>query len=92
MANRTAWLKALSRLNISAERGAEEPCPNCGRIQLRNRYIVNPESRLGYVLVWCEACLHGVSVSRVRAPDGAPIWPMEDPASVAGIPIFERDD
>lgn len=92
MANRAAWLKALSRLNVGADKEAAEPCPNCGRNQIRTRYIANPESRVGYALIWCDACLHGVSVSRVRAPDGAPIWPIEDPDPVAGVPVFKRDE
>ncbi|MFI2430377.1 hypothetical protein [Streptomyces sp. NPDC018693] len=67
-------------------------CPDCGQDRLQVRYIVHPDSRVGYVLLWCGACLHGISVSRVRAPEGMPTWSIDDPASVDGVPDFTRHE
>ncbi|MDX2699060.1 hypothetical protein PV416_42535 [Streptomyces ipomoeae] len=89
MSDRTAWLKALSRFN-TGDKENTEPCPNCGRSQLRVQYLANMESRVGYALFWCDACLHGISVSRVQVPEGAPVRPIDDPESLADIPHFER--
>ncbi|WP_395292940.1 hypothetical protein ACF9IK_04530 [Kitasatospora hibisci] len=90
MADRAAWLQVLGQV---ADRQGEMglvSCPDCGRDRLEVRYIVKPETRIGYVLLWCGACLHGISVSRVRAPEGAPTWSIDDPASVDGVPDFAR--
>jgi hypothetical protein len=92
MADRSAWLAALAAARIGPADSAEGQCPQCGREWLRARYIADQESRLGYVLFWCDACLHGISVSRVRAPQGAPIWSLDDPESTAGVPEFQRDE
>jgi hypothetical protein len=48
---------------------------------------VNPETRIG-VLLWCGACLHGISVSRAQAPAGIPTWSLGDPATIDGVPDF----
>jgi hypothetical protein len=96
MADREAWLKALARVaeghDPDDDKAGSGPCPVCGRYRLQVRYIVDTSSRVGYALFWCDACLHGISVSRVRAPEGFRMWPIEDPASVAGVPDFTRDE
>jgi hypothetical protein len=92
MADREAWLKALARVAEGHGEAADSPCPVCGRDCLEVRYVVDDSSRVGYALFWCGACLHGISVSRVRAPEGVVTWPIGDPASVAGVPDFTRDD
>jgi hypothetical protein len=66
------------------------PCPDCGRRRLEFRYIVDIESRIGYVLFWCNACLRGISVSRVRAPEGMTTYEIGDVAATEGIPNFTR--
>ena len=89
---REAWLKALARVAEGHGDAADSPCPVCGLDCLEVRYVIDDSSRVGYVLLWCGACLHGISVSRVRAPEGVATWPIGDPASVAGVPDFTRDD
>lgn len=92
MTDRAAWLQALGQV---ADRQGEMDlvsCPDCSRDRLEVRYVVKPETRIGYVLLWCGACLHGISVSRVRAPEGAPAWSIDDPASVDGVPDFTRHE
>ncbi|SDO95281.1 hypothetical protein [Actinacidiphila guanduensis] len=90
MADRAAWLRVLSQVVDRKGDVGLIPCPECGQNRLEIRYIVKLETRIGYVLLWCGACLHGISVSRVRAPEGAPTWSIEDPASVEGVPDFAR--
>jgi hypothetical protein len=88
MGDRQAWLKLLAAAARESGETNRIPCPNCGRSELKVRYIVDSESRIGYALFWCEACLHGVSVSRVRAPEGILTYALDDPASIAGVPEF----
>ncbi|MFA7768707.1 hypothetical protein [Streptomyces sp. NRRL S-448] len=53
---------------------------------------MDTNSRIGYALFWCAACLHGIAISRVRAPEGMPIWSIDDPGSTADVPEFIRHD
>ncbi|MPY61803.1 hypothetical protein [Streptomyces spongiae] len=92
MTDRATWLKALAGVRFGPGDAVEGRCPHCGREELHARYVADRESRLGYVLFWCEACVHGISVSRARAPEDAPIRPFGDPASTAGVPAFRRDE
>jgi len=91
MADRRAWLAALAH---AADAGGTTgfACPDCGREQLEVRYIVDAVSRMGYVLFWCGACLHGITVSRVRAPEAIPVWPIDDRRSLVGVPEFIRHE
>jgi len=57
------------------EKGRTGPCPRCGANRVRFQYGGDKESRIGYLLIWCDACLHGVNVSRVRIPDDATVLP-----------------
>ncbi|MFJ4616599.1 hypothetical protein [Streptomyces sp. NPDC088812] len=95
MADRARWLHALAeltdRLSAAAEKGSAS-CPHCGENRLEYRYVVDPESRIGYVLLWCGACLHGISVSRVKAPEGVPVRSMYAPYPTQGVPPFTRPD
>lgn len=67
-------------------------CPDCGARQLALRYVVDPDTRIGYALLWCDANLHGITVSRVQAPEGASIFPLGEPSAVEGVPDFYRHE
>ncbi|WP_159031254.1 hypothetical protein [Streptomyces acidiscabies] len=92
MADREAWLKALMLLSDTGGDASSSPCPDCGQYRLEVRYIVDAGSRIGYALFWCGACLHGVKVSRARAPEGVPIRLLDDSSAVADVPNFIRHD
>ncbi|MCL2731843.1 MAG: hypothetical protein FWE15_17670 [Actinomycetia bacterium] len=92
MADRPGWLTALARITDRSGDPQGVPCPRCGRDELALRYVVDPDSRVGYVLFWCGACLHGISVSRARAPEGVPVRHFDDPAATEGVPDFIRED
>ncbi|MGW2841421.1 hypothetical protein ACWCWD_26935 [Streptomyces sp. NPDC001493] len=92
MAKRAAWLRALGQVIDRSGDTSPVGCPDCGHHRLAVRYLVDPDSRTGYALFWCDSCLHGILVSRVRAPDGFPTWPLDDPASLDGVPEFTRRD
>jgi len=87
MSDRAIWLKTLP---LAVAAAADEPisCPTCGQKRLEFRYIGDPSTRIGYVLLWCNACLHGISVSRVRAPESVVMGGFDDPHALAGVPQF----
>jgi hypothetical protein len=92
MAGRQAWLTVLARVIDGRRSMGIELCPNCERDQLEIRYVVDEKTRIGYLLFWCHACLHGITVSRVRAPEGVPVRGVGDPDATVGVPDFTRDD
>lgn len=92
MADRAAWLCVLGQVADHQGTASLGPCLDCAQDRLEIRYIVKPDSRVGYVLLWCGACLHGISVSRVRAPEGVPTWSIDDPVSIDGVPDFFRHE
>lgn len=88
MVNRAEWLTSLSK--VISEAGNSTECPNCASGHLEVRYVVDLDSRIGFVLFWCNACLYGISVSRARAPQGLPVKSIADPDALAGVPEFTR--
>ncbi|MGO4630384.1 hypothetical protein AB4225_05485 [Streptomyces sp. 2RAF24] len=92
MADRAAWLQALGQVADRPGEMGSIVCPDCGQDRLEVRYIVKAETRIGYVLLWCGACLHGIYVSRVRAPEGVASWSIDDPVSLDGVPEFLRHE
>ncbi|GAA4531139.1 SUKH-3 domain-containing protein [Amycolatopsis samaneae] len=89
--SRRAWVKKLVTV-IDAGRGdaAFVSCPTCSKYRLEIRYVGFPETRKAYLLFWCDACLRGIQLSRVWAPEGFRVWPIGDPASVADVPDFKH--
>jgi hypothetical protein len=50
---------------------ADVRCPICGSDKLRLVFVGDLESRLSYAYFWCEENLHGITISRTYAPEGA---------------------
>lgn len=88
MQRRDKWIVLIP--SITAPEGELVPCPHCGKAQLDYRYIIDPKTRLGYFLLWCNACLHGISVSRVKAPADVKARSMDDPRALADVPEYTR--
>lgn len=92
MADRSNWLRVLAQASGQQGRPHLGECPDCGLPRLQVRFIVNPDTRVGYALLWCAACLRGVLVSRDRAPEGMPVRLLDDPLSTEGVPEFLRHE
>jgi hypothetical protein len=65
-------------------------CPSCGKSTIDYQYVGDPETRIGYLDIWCAACLRGIHVSRVKVPKEASMLSFKtDLATVAArIPKF----
>ena len=50
--------------------GLAPACPACGEPALTVAYAGDPETRLGFGVVWCQACRCAVRLSRLRVPKG----------------------
>jgi hypothetical protein len=74
--------------NLSNNRDLQ--CPSCGKHTIDYQYVGDPETRIGYLDIWCTSCLHGIHVSRVKVPGETPMLSFKtDPSTIAArIPKF----
>ena len=59
------WIKASSNIKDDPRNCI---CPQCSHSGLRIQYIGDLDTRVGYALVWCDNCLHGIHISRTLIP------------------------
>lgn len=65
------WIAAYEMVYVALPSRGDVPCPACGHSELRLVFTGDLDRAVGYASFWCEACLHGVVISRVPIPDGA---------------------
>jgi hypothetical protein len=70
----------------------QHACPECGQRALHLQYVVAPDKHTGFLSFWCSQCLHGIDVSRVKAPSSVDALPLStSPEDIAKrIPRFVR--
>ena len=79
------WLDVF--IALGADRVAT--CPNCARGPIRWRFAAN-DDRIGFGVIWCEACLKGARLSRVRIPDRFDTLPISDIEEFSrGVPSID---
>jgi hypothetical protein len=54
---------------VDGEKDIQSPYHPDGKM-LYKYVMVDEESRIGYLLIWCSQTLNGINVSRVKVPDG----------------------
>ena len=86
--HRHPWLQAY----LDLADGKAPNCPACGLATLRLRYVVDPATRIGYALVWCESCKKGFHISRLKAPAGAPVSDINSETATEEIPELQFVD
>lgn len=72
------WLPIIDSINSMLPMREKLVCPNCGEKEVDYAYIGNVETRVGYMVVWCGNCNHGIHVSRVKVPENAELIAFED--------------
>lgn len=65
------WLMASANIAKNIKDVDNVHCPTCGRKTLDYLYIGDKKTKIGYLHVWCHHCFNGISVSRVKIPEGA---------------------
>lgn len=73
---REEWLKII--IENRKSKNLSISCPKCGANQFEHLYVCDVQTRLGYMLFWCKSCMTGVHISRVIAPNGEKIIPMDN--------------
>ncbi|MGD1914541.1 MAG: hypothetical protein ACFB2X_28010 [Rivularia sp. (in: cyanobacteria)] len=52
-------------------------CPNCHKLGVDFQFIGDLKTRIGFMVVWCPFCLHGIHLSRVDIPQKAQALPFD---------------
>lgn len=68
------WLKIIPKFNGSQEALS---CPNCKAIAISYQFVGDSESMIGHLYLWCNSCLNGIHVSRIKIPSGVEILPFD---------------
>lgn len=87
------WIHAFAEMQDKLIVGAEEKmifCPSCGLHNLQLSYVAQPATRVGYACLWCNTCLQGIWLSRVKVPLGVEFTSLDEaPEEIAKlIPKF----
>ena len=63
--------KWIENFKCVMERGNAGKCPFCRSVNMDYKAsVVVPESRLGYMDIWCNDCKKAFHVSRMQVPEG----------------------
>jgi hypothetical protein len=71
------WLNVAAAIAKTAPNVPPLACPSCGENDVRYQYVGDPATRVGYLNVWCTACLKGIRISRAKAPAGVEMLPFD---------------
>lgn len=52
-------------------------CPNCHQSGVDFQFIGDLQKKIGFMVIWCPFCLHGIHLSRVCIPDKAQALPFD---------------
>jgi hypothetical protein len=91
-----AWMAAFSRIHAAWPTTVSVDCPSCGRGKVHVSYTGDPSTRIGYAIAWCDVCLKGIYISRLRIPDGAEMFTFDTPdeeidAVVPNVSLIQPD-
>jgi hypothetical protein len=88
----TQWFDVLKALVTGLGDRDLPTCPACRTNRVAYLYVGHEVERIGYLLVWCEACRVGIRVSRAKAPADAHFITFEEVATTLAqrVPWFRE--
>ena len=89
-AQRGKWFEAVMAITSGIDDSALPLCPECAKQHVDYLYVGDPATRIGFLVVWCHACLRGTRISRARAPIGVHFMTFDDAESAIAerVPTF----
>lgn len=87
--NQRGWVDVLTIVTSAVDDDNLPLCPRCGQQRVDYAYMGDSKSRIGFLVMWCDACRHGVRISRAKAPANVHFMPFSDRnAFAARVPTF----
>ena len=84
------WMEIAIKILDESFVDGEVTCPECGKNHIDYRFVANLKKNTGYLSIWCNSCLNGIQVSRVKVPDISRKVDMYDDESLKKeIPNFK---
>ena len=65
------WVGIMSQITEDINLTNKIKCPNCGECGIEYTYVGDCNTRIGFLVIWCDKCLKGIHISRVVAPPTA---------------------
>jgi hypothetical protein len=84
------WSRLTARIIQGETSTEEEICPNCGARTVRCVALGNESTRMGYALCWCDTCLNGISISRIKVHEDFPLHPFSVDPDLLNVPRFKE--
>lgn len=85
------WIDIVSKIASDVSYAKEEKCPYCKKAGIDYIYVGDEKTRIGYLQIWCDECLKGTYISRVKAPINAKFVSFNDDLEKI-IPEYELVD
>ena len=82
------WLAVYGDVYEALPGRAAVRCPRCGADALRLVFVGDEAERIGYAAFWCDNCRHGIHLSRVDVPEGAPMYAFRPAGPPDAIPDY----
>ncbi|MDR6226825.1 hypothetical protein [Desmospora profundinema] len=76
--SRNEWYKLIGEIHDNLPDVPSLQCPHCGQKKVDFQYMGDPKTRIGFLVIWCNACLHGIHISRAIAPEQAKMLSFDD--------------
>ena len=58
------WIHVNSALNS----GTTPPCPACGHLAVERVVVADPQTMIGFAILWCKHCFRAARMSRMIVP------------------------
>jgi len=86
----SAWLKLSADISGNAKQKPILQCPECRKETIDFQYVGDKETRIGYLDIWCNSCMNGIHISRVRVPVLADLIGFKDAELKRRVPDFKQ--
>jgi hypothetical protein len=67
MSSYIEWIRMFSQLKDPSGKDLLI-CPHCHKSGIDFQYVGDLKTQIGYVVIWCNMCFHGIHISRVAIP------------------------
>lgn len=90
MGNFSLWLKLSADISSNPDKNIAHSCPECQSEAIDFQYVGDITSRVGYLAIWCNSCLNGIHLSRVKVPESADLLAFDDSKVKERIPVYKQ--